>query len=201
MSSRWCSAVLFALGGCATTQVGGVPLAEHPEPDLVTVRHRVEPGQTLYRIAKAYDLTVEDLAAANGIIDPRSLSVGQELVIPGAAQKESVLVPDDGEPQGASSAHPPAGDQRPLPPARPPPVGNPKGTLFWPVRGVLYARFGRKGAAAVGSSTSLHMLSMMTADFLLMAVSRSTSPRSRRGTMIAKVGSWTSVTKVVAPSK
>ena len=60
---------------------------------------------------------------------------------------------------------------------------------------------GRKAATILGSSTSLHILSTMTADFLLTAVSRSARPRSRRGTMIAKVGSWTSVTKVVAPRR
>ncbi|MFP2899214.1 LysM peptidoglycan-binding domain-containing protein, partial [Corallococcus sp. 4LFB] len=56
----------------------------HEEPELVAVRHRVAPGETMYRIAKTYGITVEELARANGVKDPRELSVGQELMIPGA---------------------------------------------------------------------------------------------------------------------
>jgi lipoprotein NlpD len=56
--------------------------AAHPEPELLTVRHKVAPGETVYRIARTYGVTVEELQAANGIQDPRSLAVGQELLIP-----------------------------------------------------------------------------------------------------------------------
>ena len=45
-------------------------------------RHRVETGETLFRIAERYDVTVEDLQRANRIDDPTTLRVGQELVIP-----------------------------------------------------------------------------------------------------------------------
>ncbi len=45
-------------------------------------RHRVETGETLFRIARRYDVTVEDLQRANRIDDPTTLRVGQELVIP-----------------------------------------------------------------------------------------------------------------------
>ena len=59
---------------------------------------------------------------------------------------------------------------------------------------------GRKGAAAVGSSTSLHMLSMIRAVLRLMAVWRSRRPRSRRGTIMARAGVSTSCTNTVALS-
>ena len=48
-----------------------------------TVRtHRVEPGETLYRIAQNYEVTVDLLQHANGIIDPTRISTGQQLSIP-----------------------------------------------------------------------------------------------------------------------
>mmetsp|Transcript_3591 Transcript_3591/g.15784 ORF Transcript_3591/g.15784 Transcript_3591/m.15784 type:complete len:358 (-) Transcript_3591:22-1095(-) len=60
---------------------------------------------------------------------------------------------------------------------------------------------GRKGAASMGSSTSLHMLSMMTADLRLMAViCWKKRPRWRRGPMMERVGASTCWTKVVAAS-
>lgn len=55
----------------------------HAEPELVSVRHRVAPGETMYRISRTYGLTVEELGSANGITAPWTLAVGQELVIPG----------------------------------------------------------------------------------------------------------------------
>jgi murein DD-endopeptidase MepM/ murein hydrolase activator NlpD len=116
----------------------------HPEPELVSVRHKVAPGETMYRIAKNYGITVEELSAANGISDPRTLALGQELVIPGFEKPV---------PKSGTSTRPPVvvtaparPTPRPGPPAAPArPVPETKGTLDWPLRGVLYARFGKKG--------------------------------------------------------
>jgi pilus assembly protein CpaC len=44
--------------------------------------HRVEPGETLWRIASLHGTTVEALAARNQIVDVGQLSVGTALVIP-----------------------------------------------------------------------------------------------------------------------
>ena len=44
--------------------------------------HVVQPGETLYRIAKTYGVPLEALAAANGIEDVNLIHVGQRLVIP-----------------------------------------------------------------------------------------------------------------------
>jgi murein DD-endopeptidase MepM/ murein hydrolase activator NlpD len=45
--------------------------------------HIVQPGENLFRIALRYGVTVEAIAAANGIADQRTIYVGQELRIPG----------------------------------------------------------------------------------------------------------------------
>jgi lipoprotein NlpD len=132
---------------CATPgpEAGGVRLEQnHEEPDLVSVHHVVAAGQNLYRIAKAYGLSADELAAANGISDPGSLQVGQDLVIPGATERASVE---------ATGTAPEVEDERPgtvrakdiRPAARDDPR---RGTLKWPLRGVLYGRFGRKGKEA-----------------------------------------------------
>lgn len=44
--------------------------------------HVVQPGETLYRIAQAYGVPLETLAAANGIADVNRIRAGQQLVIP-----------------------------------------------------------------------------------------------------------------------
>ena len=45
--------------------------------------HVVQPGETLYGIARLYGVTIQQIAAANGIVNPNILYVGQRLVIPG----------------------------------------------------------------------------------------------------------------------
>jgi murein DD-endopeptidase MepM/ murein hydrolase activator NlpD len=49
----------------------------------------VQPGQTMYSLARANGLTVSQLAGANNIAAPYTLSVGQRLVVPGAASPVS----------------------------------------------------------------------------------------------------------------
>lgn len=168
------AAGLLCIGAAALACSGAPPRPEgsgyvppldpgHVEPDLVSVVHVVTPGQTLYRIARAYGVSVDELMALNGIEDPRAVGIGQKLLIPGATEVREVEVaagasdggtPETEERTGAVAADPdpvPSAHARPPPAARRAPVpstrpGQGKGDLGWPVRGVLYARFGRKGA-------------------------------------------------------
>ena len=51
----------------------------------------VQPGDTLSFIASRFNVTVNELMAANPALDPNVLSQGQQIVIPGL---EGVTVPD-----------------------------------------------------------------------------------------------------------
>ena len=75
-----------------------IPSPTPPGPLLYTVQE----GDTLGAIAQMYDLSVEDLMAANGLSNPHVLQVGQTLVIPVA----SPVAPADVQP--AEPAQPPA---------------------------------------------------------------------------------------------
>jgi murein DD-endopeptidase MepM/ murein hydrolase activator NlpD len=50
------------------------------------VFHVVEPGQTLWRIARVYDVPLDELSTANGIDDPSRLESGRAILIPGAPE-------------------------------------------------------------------------------------------------------------------
>ena len=205
--------------------------ATHPEPEVVRGVHRVEKGETLFRIAKGYGLTAEELAVANGLDVTAALVVGTDLLIPGAVEPAGTPTPAEHpaqvaarppvakvweaavEPRAGQSLppellqafeasakapsdvplpadlarafdHPTAPVAHPSPaPAAVPPVAEksaavsasigpgpgaeaprasltagravvaprgsvasaPQGVLQWPLRGVLYARFGKKG--------------------------------------------------------
>lgn len=56
------------------------------------IYHQVQPGQTMYRIARTYDVPVDDLMEINRIDDPTKLYPGDLLYIPGATRQ--LEIPD-----------------------------------------------------------------------------------------------------------
>lgn len=46
------------------------------------VRHVVQSGESLSQIAQAYGVTIDEIMALNGLSDPNTIVVGQELLIP-----------------------------------------------------------------------------------------------------------------------
>ncbi len=53
--------------------------------------HVVQRGQTLYRIAQQYGVTVNELARVNQLTDPTLIYAGQELIIPGTEPMQVAL--------------------------------------------------------------------------------------------------------------
>lgn len=94
--------------------------------------HRVRPGENLYRISKAYGVSVERLAEANQLKDPSRIEVGQRLFIPGAKRPVPV---DLVTPRTASLRPPQRGE---LPPVH--------ARFAWPVvGGTVTSSFGQRG--------------------------------------------------------
>ncbi len=88
------------------------------------VYHIVRPGQTLWRIARAYGVSLEELAQANGIDDPTRVAAGRPLYIPGATAVLNI----------------PA---YPAPPPAPPLPQTAAGEWHWPVvHGEILSYFG-----------------------------------------------------------
>lgn len=73
-------AVALALAGCSPA---------------VGIYHRVEPGHSAYRIARAYDVPLSDLLEANGIADPSLVRPGHWVFVPGATETRAVPPPDE----------------------------------------------------------------------------------------------------------
>lgn len=61
-----------------------------PSPDCT---HVVVAGETLYRIARRYGITVDTIVRANGITNPRLISPGQQLIIPNCGTTGVTPVP------------------------------------------------------------------------------------------------------------
>ena len=117
-------------GGVVVVMLAGA-LACHGTRGL---RHRVEPGETLYRIGQAYGVSHQALARANGIDDADRIEVGQVLVVPEAKRAVPVRVVT---PERARS-------DRPAPPEVPPGAV----PFLWPVEGGrLSSAFGPRDAS------------------------------------------------------
>ncbi len=97
------------------------------------VYHTVQKGQSLWRIAKTYGVSLEDIARANNISDPNLIEEGMQLYIPGADRELPVEV---GEAK-ISRERPKPKNRRKV--SKEPDYPPFKGNFIWPVKGTLPA--------------------------------------------------------------
>lgn len=72
--------LLLFLAGCASLPY--VPEVQQPTVTSEGIYHRVEKGQTLWKISKLYGIDLSEIARINHISDTASLEVGQLIFIP-----------------------------------------------------------------------------------------------------------------------
>lgn len=122
------------------------------------VRHVVQPGQTLYRISKTYQVPVDKIMAYNRIKDPARIRSGDALWIPGVTHTRTVSVvpvqktPAQARPRSVAPSQNTssvatasvAKKQTTAPAVKPAPSAAPaqKGQLQWPVQGRIVKSFG-----------------------------------------------------------
>lgn len=147
-----------------------VSIDRRPVPNVATPRtqprdqrfaldsvYQVRQGDTVYSISRRFGMSVVDFAAANSLREPYTISVGQRLVIPGAAQAQPTY--GQSQPQVARSVNRRAPDQRQLnakvieetmSPRRLPELGS-NSPFAWPVRGPVLMDFGDKTTSGTRS--------------------------------------------------
>jgi murein DD-endopeptidase MepM/ murein hydrolase activator NlpD len=112
-----------------SSAVADVAPAAAPHEDAAEpadgIVHVVQPGQTLWRIARAYDVPLDTLVEANGVVDPSRVEVGTPIFVPGA--RATLLVAPYPAPPPSSRSNPAI---RPELPA----------DFLWPVAGGEFMR-------------------------------------------------------------
>jgi len=128
LKPRWFVVLVLFVPGCAAYPPVSVPKRA---PGLY---HTVSPGENLFRIGKAYDVTYDELARVNRIGDANQIRVGQKIFIPGATRLLPVetITPRETVAPNLSLPEPPE-----------PEVGR----FFLPVHGTVNSGFGRRGAS------------------------------------------------------
>ena len=110
------------------------------------VMHHVQPGETLWRIARTYEVPLEWLLRENALSDPSQLPEGSLVFIPGATRVLPVppageIVAARGEQRPARRLGPSAIPRAGLHPLDPAARGE---ALSWPAPGVLISGFGAR---------------------------------------------------------
>jgi len=93
----------------ATPKVADIPASN--SPNLVSIPsdayvHVVESGESLYTVARRYNVTAQAIIQANGFSSPDKIYVGQKLVIPGKASQLAALGPKGNKPADVTAEKP-----------------------------------------------------------------------------------------------
>jgi len=109
--------VLVLLSGCALFPPG--------------IYHRVQKGETLWRISRVYQVDLDELARINHLSDATKIRAGQMLFVPGAKERKDTL---------AYSEKPPSPQRTEEREKEPPQILD----FCWPLTGNILAGFGKQ---------------------------------------------------------
>ena len=130
--------IVFCAGLLCCTACHRGPLPPGGSYKANGVYHTVQKGQTLWRICKTYQVSVQDVAELNNITDPSQIKARNRLFIPGAAKK--LWVATSTKTSGSSKT---STKSTPVPAA--PKITKNVGMFIWPYIGPISKRFGIHG--------------------------------------------------------
>lgn len=89
--------IFFGLAGCASVPPYNGPSLPVSVQEVNGVRHRVEAGQTLWKISKIYAVDIDDILRLNHISENAAIEIGQVLLIPHRSRLQNVPVKSSGD--------------------------------------------------------------------------------------------------------
>jgi len=84
--------IFLGLSGCVSAPPYTRPIAPPAAQFVPGVHHRVEAGQTLWRISKIYDVDIDEILRVNHISGDAAIEAGQMLLIPNRLKQQNVPV-------------------------------------------------------------------------------------------------------------
>lgn len=84
----------MVMAGCAGPALTGPGMRPMAMPGIY---HRIEKGQTLWRISKIYNVDLEELIRINRISDATNIEIGQLIFVPNAKRVQTTLLKSYGD--------------------------------------------------------------------------------------------------------
>jgi len=112
--------------------------------------HTVNKGENLYRISKAYNVDIQELAEINDIEDISQIKIGQKIFIPGAKEIKKVEIIDSTNEKSIdetrNQTNPVQKDKTPTTVDKEKSeIKTYRGRFVWPVKGKVISYFGIRG--------------------------------------------------------
>ncbi|OGX38785.1 MAG: hypothetical protein A3D87_05295 [Omnitrophica WOR_2 bacterium RIFCSPHIGHO2_02_FULL_50_17] len=121
--------VAFTAAGCAGVRAKRDYLvADLPEPDRLGIYHKARKGETLWRIAKTYDVPIDDIIRTNRIPSVAKIEENQLIFIPGAPAVRDVAHDKEGGSNG----------------------------FIWPVQGKIVGYFHERNSTQFNKGIDIH---------------------------------------------
>lgn len=89
--------IFFGLAGCVTVPPYSGPSLPVAVREVNGVRHRVEAGQTLWKISKIYAVDIDDILRLNHISENVAIEIGQVLLIPNRSRLQNIPIKSSGD--------------------------------------------------------------------------------------------------------
>jgi murein DD-endopeptidase MepM/ murein hydrolase activator NlpD len=122
-----CITAVFLLQGCALFGKAKPPLLEQPG-QAPGIYHSVQKKESLWKICKAYGVSLQEVAELNNIKNTSQIKAGDKIFIPGASKALSLSPAES------------AADKTP-----PEKIISKPGLFIWPVRGKVIQEYGIYG--------------------------------------------------------
>ena len=123
------SFLIVSVGGCVSLETGEDAGIHTPPREMVRqgVYHKVRKGETLWRIAKTYNISVSQITGANKILNATKIKRNQLIFIPGANTVKEVVLD----------------------------MGSSRYEFVWPLRGKVVKRFHQREGNAVNKGIGI----------------------------------------------
>ncbi|MBU4251499.1 MAG: LysM peptidoglycan-binding domain-containing M23 family metallopeptidase [Candidatus Omnitrophica bacterium] len=89
--------MVIGIAGCATAPPYTGPSLSVPAEGVGGAHHRVEAGQTLWKISKLYDVDIDDIIRLNHISKSSVVEAGQVLLIPNRLRPQNISIKSGGD--------------------------------------------------------------------------------------------------------
>ena len=89
--------IIIGLAGCVTVPQYSGPSLPVSAQGVGGVYHRVEAGQTLWKISQLYTVDIDDIIRLNHISENSSIEIGQVLLIPNRLKPQNIPIKSSGD--------------------------------------------------------------------------------------------------------